>query len=202
VKGVNLIPLGLRAARSRNRRMRRWALACASYAAVVLVTCALIGKCWTADCQTIDRSNASASQKIEEDNRALASRRAQLAEKQEQSRTAEAIQGQPDWSYLLGGIASQMGDDLVLREVRLGAAPGNENRGVADALTGPRRFLFSIHGVSRTGTGVSKFVSDLEKLQFFDDVKLLRTSRETFLNGPATGFEVETSFGQEQGRTK
>ena len=202
MKGVNLIPLPLRLARSHRRRTRRWALACAAYAAALLMTCAVIRGLWSADCLTLNGEIASTGRRIDDANRELSLRRAQLAEMQEQSRVSQAISDQSDWSALLGAVSTQMDDDLVLREVRLGAAPGNEARNVADTLTAPRRYELSIHGVSRTSAGVSKFVAELEKMQFFDEVKLVRTSRETFLNVPATGFEVETSFGQQKRSAK
>jgi hypothetical protein len=202
LKGVNLIPQPLYAARRRKRRLRRWALGCAAYAAALMMTCALMRGVWCANYRSLDSEIASTNHRIEDANRRIAGLRTQLFELQEQSRTAEAIADQPDWSILQNAVAVQMEDDLVLREVRLGATTTTAVRGVADTLWAPKRYQLSIHGVARTPAGVSKFVSKLEQMQFFDDVKLLRTSREEFLNGPAVSFEVETSFGPQQRRTK
>jgi hypothetical protein len=55
-----------------------------------------------------------------------------------------------------------------------------------------------MRGIARSAAGSSKFVTRLEQMQFFDEVKLLRTSRETFLNGEAVGFEIECTFGQQR----
>ena len=185
-------------ARARRRRVRRWALGCAAYAAALMMTCAVMRGLWSADCRTVDIDIAATSRRIEDANRSIAALRGQLGEMQEKSRTSRTIADQPDWSILLGAISAQVEDDLVLRELRLGSTTGNAARNVADPLTAPRRYQLSLRGVARSPVGVAKFVSRLEQMKFFDDVKLLRTSRETFLSGPAVGFEVETSFGQQR----
>lgn len=202
MKGVNLIPQPLRAARSRKRRLRRWTLGCSAYAAALMMTCAVMRGLWSADCRSLDGEISSTSRRIDDANRSINGLRAELAEMQEKSRTARNISDQPDWSILMSAVAAQVDDDLVLREVRLGAMPGLSVARVADSLNGPRRFQLSMRGSARNPAGVSRFVSKLEQMQFFDDVKLLRTSRENFLNGPSIGFEVETTFGPQQRRAK
>ena len=200
MKGVNLIPQRLRAARAHKRRRRRWALGCAAYAASLMMTCAVMHGMWSSNCRSLDNDIATAAHRIEDDNRTINGLRSQLGEMQEKSRVSDAIADQADWSILLSAIGSQVDEDLVLREVRLG--PNASVNRITDVLNGPRRFQLAMRGASRNSAAVSRFVSKLEQMQFFDDVKLLRTSRENFLNGPAIGFEVETTFGSQQRRPK
>lgn len=200
MKGVNLIPQSLRAARSRRRRMRRWTLACAAYGAALLMSCAVIRGLWSSDSRTLNSDIAATAHRIDDANRMIAGLRVQVADLQEKSRTSTAIADQPDWSILLAALSATTDEELVLREVRLGPAPGSGagNRNAADALYATRKYQLALRGVARSAAGSSKFVTRLEQMQFFDEVKLLRTSRETFLNGQAVGFEIECTFGQQR----
>jgi Tfp pilus assembly protein PilN len=197
---VNLIPQSLRVTRSHQRRMRRWGLACAVYAAALVMSCVVIRGMWSADSRTLNSDIASTGHRIVDANRVISGLRVQIADLQEKSRTSMAIADQPDWSILLAALSATTDDELVLREVRLGPAPGSgaSNRNAADALWATRKYQLALRGVARSAAGSSKFVTRLEQMQFFDEVKLLRTSRETFLNGPAVGFEIECTFGQQR----
>ncbi len=199
MKGINLIPQPLRLARSRKRRMRKWMLGSAAYAAALLMVCAVIHGLWSSQVRAQSGDIAKTSHRIEDENRTIAGLKAQLAAMQEASRTSTAIADQPDWSILLSALSASTEDELVFREVRLGAAStGGMSRTVADEPWTPRRYQLSLRGTARAASGVSKFVNKLEQMQFFNDVKLLRTTRESFNNAPATGFEMECSFGQQR----
>jgi Tfp pilus assembly protein PilN len=196
LKGVNLIPQPLRAARSRKRRLRLWTLACVVYAALLLLSCVVTHGLWSNQCHTVAADIASTGRRIDDANRDIAGRRAQRSAMLDVSRTTQAITDQPDWSVLLSALSASTEDDLIFREVRLGALfSGAVSRTVAVDPIEPRRYQLSLRGVSRSASSVAKFVSKLEQTQFFNDVKLLRTTRETLVNSPATGFEIECTFG-------
>src|SRR4051812_23131580 len=71
VKGVNLIPQPLRAARSRKRRIRRWMLGCSAYAAALLMSCAVVRALSYADNRTLHADIESTGRRIEDANRAI-----------------------------------------------------------------------------------------------------------------------------------
>ncbi len=58
-----------------------------------------------------------------------------------------------------------------------------------------RRFTLDVKGVGKSQPSVAKFVLALQQTDVFEDVKLVRTAREPFMDEMAVGFEVQCILG-------
>jgi len=192
VKPINLIPGPRRHAKACRRLMRMWVGAAVAWAVVLLAVCALSrGMIGPAPASA---SSAQDSEKVREDTRAT--RRAiltcerQIAEVRESLQSIQAIGQQPDWSVLLAVVAEKLGEDVVLEACRLQEA-GTAAKAAGDEPSIGGRFLFRLSGLSRTQPGVSEFIMRLENCGLFDQVRIVRTTRQDFLNAKAVAFELE-----------
>jgi Tfp pilus assembly protein PilN len=116
--------------------------------------------------------------------------------------TTKAIHGQPDWSKLLIGLSAQLDDEIVLSRYQFTTLTSDnkvitvEGSGSLPAaplgvfLTECRHTL-TLHGFGKSQEAVSRFVLRLEGSGVFDLVRLVNSSRQTFLNGEAVAFSVE-----------
>ena len=107
--------------------------------------------------------------------------------------SGRAVGEQPDWSLLLAMLSSALGDETVLRSVRLQAPPeaapgGTTGAGSARTL---RPITLDLSGLGRTQQIVSEFVLRLEHTPLFKTVRLVDTRRELFLNDHAVVFRIE-----------
>ncbi|UCD74306.1 MAG: hypothetical protein JSV91_10995 [Phycisphaerales bacterium] len=139
----------------------------------------------------------------------IATRRQNLARLQREHAEAErvlqaanAVGLQPDWSILLTALASQTGENIVLRSCAVSPvqpeetaeAPGNDPQRVDG-------FTLNLAGFGRTQRDVSDFVLRLEEMMLLDAVSLVSSRREPFLSDHAIVFEVRCSI-EGAGRTE
>jgi HAMP domain-containing protein len=144
----------------------------------------------------------AAARQIEQDNRVLLEVRRQLAETMIALETTTAIHGQPDWGKLLTGLSVQVGDQIVLSRCHLTTLTADNKTITAESggslpalplgafLTGCRHTLV-LNGFGKSQESVSRFVLRLEESGAFDLVRLVNSSRQTFLKGEAVAFAVE-----------
>ena len=185
----NLIPVYRLAARSRRRRLRRWTVAIAAYAAVlvgVYVGARLIwGGNQTALAAELERTAAHVAQT----SHTVRTFQKELDAQDLALRANKALGNQPDWSLLLATLPVKLGDDLVLRRCEI--KPGDAAAGAAAKADAPEAYTLRIAGYGRAMSSVLAFVQSLEALGLFDQVRLTRTNSEPFLSGTAIGFQVE-----------
>ena len=113
--------------------------------------------------------------------------------------SGRAVGEQPDWSLLLAMLSSALGDETVLRSIRLqappeaapGAAGSSGKPGRADAARTLQPISLEVTGLGRTQQVVSEFVLRLEHTPLFETVRLVDTRREPFLNDHAVVFRIE-----------
>jgi hypothetical protein len=146
-----------------------------------------------------------ADQQIKTQTQDLAVLRRQLLEATTALETVKAIRGQPDWSKLLAGLSVQLGEEIVLHRYQLTTQTADNNTIGAESgasvpagplgafLTGCRHTL-TLRGYGKTQESVSRFVLRLEGSGVFDLVRLVNSSRQTFLNSEAVAFSVECHF--------
>ncbi len=116
----------------------------------------------------------------------------------------QAVNGQPDWSMLLASVARLRGDDVVLKSCGLDAAAetirekppekvADKTTPVASPapMTLPARAIVRLQGYGRSQAAVGQFVLRLEQTGLFDDVLLVKTNREPFLDDHAMSFQLE-----------
>lgn len=202
---VNLIPAGRLAARRRKTRLYLWVTVCAVYAALVAAGSLTFHVAQAGEGRSMAGQLEAAARQVERDNRVLVDVRRQLAETMTALETTTAIHDQPDWGKLLTGLSVQVGDQIVLsRGVLTTLTAGNkvitaESSGSLPALplgtflTGCRHSLL-LNGFGKSQESVSRFVLRLEESGAFDLVRLVNSSRQTFLKGEAVAFVVECHF--------
>ncbi len=202
---VNLIPAGRLRARRRKARLSLWIVACGLYAATVAAGSLTFHVARAGEDHRQSQQLDTIAQRIEEDARTAADLRRQLAATNAALETTKAILGQPDWSRLLMGLSAQLGEEIVLSRYQFTTLTADDKIVNAEAsgslvtlplgafLTGCRH-LMTLNGFGQSQEAVSRFVLRLEGSGVFDLVRLVSSSRQTFLKGEAVAFIVECRF--------
>lgn len=202
---VNLIPAGRLVARRGKTRWYLWATLCGVYGAAVAAGAVTFHVAYAGAGQRQTQQLAAADQQIEQDNRVVLALRRQLAETGTALETTKALRGQPDWSQLLTGLSGQLGDEIVLSRYQLATMAADKRPVTAEScafvpglplgpfLRGCRHTLLLV-GYGKSQDAVSQFVLRLEGSGAFDLVRLVSSSRQTFLKGEAVAFSAECSF--------
>ncbi len=202
---VNLIPAGRVTARRRRTRLYLWATVGGIYAFLVAAGSLTFHVARAGEGRGVAESLEAADRQIQQDNGVLQEARRQLAETMTALETTTAVRGQPDWGKLLTGLSLQVGDQIVLTRCQLATLTADnkaitvEGSGSLTAvplstlLTGCRHTLV-LNGFGKSQESVSRFVLRLEESGAFDLVRLVNSSRQTFLNGEAVAFGVECQF--------
>jgi len=209
---VNLIPAGRLAHRRCRRRLCLWVTVGGVYVSLVVAGSLTFQIARASEGRSLAAQRDAAAQQVERDNRVLLDLRRQLAETMIALETTTAIHGQPDWGKLLTGLSLQVGDQIVLNRCQLTTLTADGKTLTAEAkagtaessgplqtlplgtfLTGCRHSL-ALKGFGRSQESVSQFVLRLEESGAFDLVRLVNSSRQTFLKGEAVAFIVECEF--------
>jgi Tfp pilus assembly protein PilN len=202
---VNLIPAGRLAGRRRRTRLYLWGTLCGVYVVLVAAGSLTFHVAHAGEGRSAAEHLEAAAQQIERDNRALLEARRQLAETMTALETTAAIHDQPDWAKLLLGLSLQVGDQIVLTRCQLTTLTADNKVITVEAsgsvpagplgtfLTGCRHTLV-LNGFGKSQESVSRFVLRLEESGAFDLVRLVSSSRQTFLKGEAVAFGVECHF--------
>jgi hypothetical protein len=182
-----------------------WATVCGTYAFLVVAGSLTFHVAQAGEGRSTAESLEAADQQIRRDDGVLLEARRQLAETMTALETTTAIRGQPDWGKLLTGLSLQVGDQIVLTRCQLTTLTADdkavtiEGSGSLPAgplgtfLTGCRHTLV-LNGYGKAQESVSRFVLRLEESGAFDLVRLVHSSRQTFLQGEAVAFGVECQF--------
>ena len=198
---VNLIPSPKRLAIQRRKRTRSWIAACAVYAIMLGAVYASCRFRWGGnDLQGGEMARISTdigrynSQRVAVKG-AIAALRAKID-------ANNAVGQQPDWSILLALMARNLGSDVVLKHCELDLDRKSRPGDGGDQDDRRRKFVLEVNGLGRTQTAVSAFVLRLEKAGLFDQVKLIRTSRQDFMSGKAVAFQLACTLGAESRNPK
>ena len=191
--GVNLIPAARRQTKQRRVRVRWWLTGCAVYSALwiaVFVTAQVMVR---SEDRALRGKLLESSARVREAEKTVATLRGRIGRDQARLSSGRAVGEQPDWSLLLAMLSSALGDETVLRNIRLQAppeaAPGA--KGGAGAPRTLRPITLDLTGLGRTQQVVSEFVLRLEHTPLFKQVRLVDTRREPFMNDHAVVFRIE-----------
>lgn len=202
---VNFIPAQRLAAKRRKARMHTWAFVCGTY--FVLLAAVTLGARVAGPGRdpSLPKQLAAADEQIEQSNKTAAELRRTLAQTIAALETARAVHEQPDWSRLLVGLSHELGPELVLSRCRLAAAR-EDGKSLTEpwpdallakplrALVAKHQYQLVLHGFGQTQESVSRFALGLEGIGLFERVRLMNSSRQTFLDGQAVAFTVECTF--------
>lgn len=201
---VNLIPKQRQEDWCKKSRIQFWLGSCGGYAllwVIALLVVKIIGiddpVALAADVEKINNR----SQEVETE---LSKLRSELERSNAELAASQKIGSQPDWSVLLSLMSSTLGDSIVLRKCLLltdqSSDPVSSKRKRTTSLqragiakkhdTGMGTVELQVGGLGLSQQDVSKFVLRLEQLEIFDQVKLVETRREPFLDGQAIAFNL------------
>jgi Tfp pilus assembly protein PilN len=195
MKAINLVPSHRRDAHAKASRVRAWSVGGGAYVVLLLAACALSYAIWGGDEAAVAAQSQRATRQLEESQRVIGKLQPELNETQARLDTIRAIDEQPDWSVLLRLLAKSTTDQIVLTACRLDGqpdAPRNNARPTTQPLGASH--TLTVSGFGRTQASVSHFVLRLEEAKLFDQVTLIKTSREAFASGEAVAFRIECSL--------
>jgi Tfp pilus assembly PilM family ATPase len=197
---VNLIPAH-RASRARSgKRRRAWAAACAAYTLALAATCAMTDLASGHDLPALRAELARVKDECSDWTQRHAAARGALDEASSRLRAARALTDHPHWNLLLRGIVPALGDQIVLRGVRIDtAAPIPPAAGAAadPATRSAGTYIVELRGYARSQPAVTQLPLKLEAMKLFSEVKLVRAQREPFLNADAVAFQVRCTLSEE-----
>jgi hypothetical protein len=196
VTGVNLIPVARREAKQQQTRVRLWLSGCFVYAALWIAAFVAAKVVVGSEDRVLRAKFVEASAQVQETENAVAALRGRIGRDEVRLASGQAVGEQPDWSLLLAMLSSALGDETVLRSVRLKAPPeaapgGPDAGGASDAAQTLPPITLDLTGLGRTQQVVTEFVLRLEQMPLFKQIRLVDTRREPFLNNHAVLFRIE-----------
>jgi hypothetical protein len=206
MNGVNLIPGKRREAKAQKARMRKWILALATYLAVLLAGYFLLDRYALGNTQALRSQSKKAVTELGRSRQLTTALNQELVQTGKKLQTAQEIGGQPDWGAMLAILAQNTSDNLVLNSCQMDRAQPADNAPApkpGEAKTGPGELpvVLELGGFAKAQSDVSGYVLRLEKLGLFEKVKLVKTSRESYLAQEAVSFRLECTL-QGTGGTK
>lgn len=195
---ANLIPDSRRRALARDDRAALWAAALAAYTLLLIAA-------WFASQQLLRVSTVGLERRttaIETERASLEatirSSRAKFAATQSSLATARSIADHPDWSLLLGLIASLRGDQIEVERVSLGQRKV-ESKGTKPGAA--KGVWLRLSGVGKDHRAIAQFALRLENAKLFERVSLSDARKNIAESGGLVGFEIETSIEDQSGGT-
>ena len=186
---INLVPFERRQAARRRVRRRGWLTACTVYALCGIVAGLFVHLDPRDEDHTLWRDHAQMPSQVADALSEVASLRGQLELALAELRARNAVGRQPDWSVLLALLTRALGDQIVLREVRLGSlAPSAPRDG---STTRGASIRLDCSGLGQSQADVSQFLLRLEQVPLIRSAKLINTRREPFLRDTVVAFGVE-----------
>ena len=193
---VNLIPAHRQLRRKKALRISRWLTICTFYGAlVVMFYVVFLARHKVSNQDDLQAQIQAVMNEINSDKQNLSQLKQEYAEAERVLQAANAVGPQPDWSVLLTALASNTGDNIILRSCALSsvspAVAAEEPTHDPQSVDG---FSLNVAGLGRTQRDVSDFVLRLEEMVLLDSVSLVSSRREPFLSDYAIVFEVKCSI--------
>jgi Tfp pilus assembly protein PilN len=196
MQSFNLIPAHRFLARKRALRISRWMTVCILYGVLVAVFyLAFLARHKVASQDDLEARIRDVANEINAGKQNLSHLKQEYAEAERALHASNAVGPQPDWSVLLAALASQTGDNIVLRSCAL--SPVVVEEAAREPTHDPQSvdgFSLSVAGFGRSQRDVSDFVLRLEGMALLDAVSLVNSRREPFLSDYAIVFEVKCSI--------
>lgn len=188
---VNLIPTRHRQQRILRARQKSWIRIGIIYSMLLTAVYGGWRVLWANDGRDLTRQLAIGHGDLEDLNRSIIRMRATFRETQGVLRANQAVNGQPDWSMLLALVAKLRGDDVILNRCGLDAAQPSPQPVLPGGVEVNATPLLQLQGYGKTQAAVSQFSLRLEQTGLFEAVALLKSNRESLLNGDAIAFRLE-----------
>ena len=195
IPAVNLIPAQRLEARRRRARLNTWLVAAAVWA---LVLAGLWAGTWiglTGPDRALARQIDQAHELMQQKQADIAALEPELIDAEASLAAGRRVGDEPDWAVLLALLAHWLDDKAVLTRARL--SPLNDVPHPDDDLDQRRQYRLELVGLAANQAEVSRLVLRLEQAPIFNEVKLVHTQREPFLDDrQAVGFRIECKLTQ------
>jgi len=209
------MPASRRQAKACRARAGQWLAVGAVFAGVLVMICITCHKTWGVGPDPLAHEIRQMADRIETSGRTISTLREQLVASRWKLDTFRGVGQQPDWSVLLTLLSDGLGSDVVLRsceldEIMISLKKTTGRRGGTQVITTNRledkgermAFVLRVAGFGRSQTAVSLFVLRLERSGMFDNVRIVSTIREPFLNAKAIAFRLECRLEGTTGRKR
>ncbi len=209
---VNLVPKQRQEARCRNSRIKFWVSSCGGYALLWLIALIFVNVIGVADPEALGSDLEEINERAKAVEAELAQLRSDLGRSNAELAASQKIGFQPDWSVLLSLLSTTIGDSIVLRDCQLltnqasdsssskNARPTflQEEETAKESVAGLGSVELLIAGLGLSQQDVSEYVLRLEQLELFNQVKLVETRREPFLDSQAIAFHIQCNFNNSE----
>lgn len=192
MNGVDLIPTTRRQARRIGRALRLWFASGSVLAAVVIASCVVAGAA-AAGHDEVAGELEGAQGRVKTLQQTSDALRRNLVQMEVQRRAAIVANDQPDWSVLLRLVARNLDAQSSLRQVQLNETTPAPKPPAKQSL---RTFETRLSGYCPTPAAVSAYVLRLQQLGLFNEVTLLRTTRQA---SGDVAFELVCTMGESMG---
>jgi len=187
---VNLIPAHRRDTNRCRRLARWWITGACVYSLILGLVCLIIPMRNQLDPHKIEHDLLTAqdqNRQFDSQTKELRRRLAQLAAVRAEAR---AVSDHPDWSILMTELGSLMGHDTSLQEIRLSPA-------ATPATTKPtgQQYVIELRGSGKSQPAVANLLLHLQETGLFEQVKLVRSSRDPRNAEAAVNFELGCTIG-------
>ncbi len=215
MKCFNLMPAPRRQAKACRARVRQWLAVGVAFVGMLVMICITCHRTWGVGPDPLADEIRQTADRIAASGRTISELQGQLVASRWKLDTFRGIGRQPDWSVLLTLLADGLGDEVVLKnceldEIVIPVERTAPKRGESQIITtsrledkaGRTAFVLRVAGFGRSQTAVSLFVLRLERSGVFDNVRIVSTIREPFLNAKATAFRLECRLEGTTGRKR
>jgi len=209
------MPAPRRQAKVCRARVRQWLAVGGAFVGMLVMICITCHKTWGVGPDPLVDEIRQTTDRIEASGRTISELQEQLVASRWKLDTFRGVGQQPDWSVLLTLLADGLGNEVVLRsceldEIMIPLERTAGRRGGPRVITTSRledkaermAFVLRVAGFGRSQTAVSLFVLRLERSGMFDNVRIVSTVREPFLNAKAIAFRLECSLEGTTGRKR
>ena len=197
------MPTPRRQAKACRARLRQWLAIGVAFVGMLAMICITCHRTWGVGVDPLADEIRQTTDRISASGRTIAELQEQLTASRWKLDTFRGVGQQPDWGVMLKLVADGLGSEVVLKSCELNeiAIPlktasgesGDSQISVTSVSEDKKQiaFVLSVSGLGRSQTAVSQFVLRLERSGMFDNVRLVSTMREPFLNAKAIAFRLK-----------
>lgn len=188
---VNLIPAPRRQAKAKRRRMVTWATGLTLYGLVLVLVYFVHSQGFSVDRRAMARESRDIAGQINTIGITVQTLRTQLATVRRKLQAVEAVGRQPNMGVLMAVLAASVEDEVVLERCRLAPTKAGQ---APDS-----RLILELNGYCSSQAVVSQFAMRLEKTNLFEQINLVKTTREPFLGKKVVRFQIKCPLGAPRG---
>jgi hypothetical protein len=179
----NLIPAKRLALKARANAIQRWSIINTAYLCLLglggVALFAIPGR------RDVVADSTSVKAEVTQSNRTLASLRQESLLIKSNVQADQELSQTPDWSILFGALSDSLGDEIVLNRIET----TDSSKSSVQPVGAPKTLRLS--GVGRSQQAVTQFVLKLERMHFFEKVRLMQTAPQVLRGTDSVGFDLD-----------